>query len=90
MMKENYNAMLKVYKGVNINIQLLKEKFAASLIAVATLLKEDVTNHLSKHLRMKFRLLIGMMKEDYIEYKNQNILMEYHLVQFYIIYQKII
>lgn len=32
-----------------------KEKFADSLIAVSTLLKEDIINHPSKHFRKKFR-----------------------------------
>lgn len=32
-----------------------KEKFADSLIAVATLLKENITNHPSSHFRKKFR-----------------------------------
>lgn len=31
-----------------------QEKFADDLIAVATLLKEDITNHPSKHFRKKF------------------------------------
>lgn len=38
-----------------------QEKFADSLIAVATLLKEDITNHPSKHFRKKFRQYLSAL-----------------------------
>lgn len=67
---------------------IMKEKFADSLIAVATLLKEDVTNHLSKHLRMKFRLYLRALnywnqqlqytEEDIINLMVKYLTAEYH------------
>lgn len=39
-----------------------KIKFADSLIAVSTLLKEDILNHPSKHFRKKFRQYLNIMK----------------------------
>ena len=45
-----------------INIDSIeKEKFADSLIAVSTLLKEDIINHPSKHFRKKFRLYFNAL-----------------------------
>lgn len=67
---------------------IVKEKFADSLVAVATLLKEDVTNHISKHLRMKFRLYLRALnywnqqlqysEEDIIDLMVKYLTAEYH------------
>lgn len=67
---------------------IMKEKFADSLVAVATLLKEDITNHRSKHLRMKFNQYLRVLnywnqqlqytEEDIINLMVKYLTAEYH------------
>lgn len=54
---------------------IMKEKFADSLVAVATLLKEDITNHTSKHLRMKFRQYLRVLNywNEQLQYTNEDV-----------------
>lgn len=47
---------------------VMQEKFADSLIAVATLLKEDIINHKSRHFRKKFRIFVSALN-----YRNKQI-----------------
>lgn len=54
---------------------IMKEKFADALVAVAILLKEDVTNHSSKHLRMKFRQYLRVLNywNEQLQYPNEDV-----------------
>ena len=54
---------------------IMKEKFADSLVAVATLLKENVTNHRSKHLRMKFRQYLRALNywNEQLQYADEDV-----------------
>lgn len=55
---------------------IMKEKFADSLVAVATLLKEDITNHRSKHLRMKFNQYLRVLNywNEQLQYTEEDII----------------
>ena len=54
---------------------ITKEKFADSLIAVATLLKEDITNNKSKHLRKKFKQYKQALNywNEQLQYTNEDL-----------------
>lgn len=66
---------------------IAKLKYADALIAVSTLLQEDITNHPSKHFRKKFRQylnaliywknLVDISDEETIKYANKYIELEY-------------
>jgi len=66
-----------------------KEKFADALIAVSILLKEDITNHQSKHFRKKFRQYLHALYywNDKFQYNTEELVKfiikflnaEYHL-----------
>lgn len=54
---------------------IIKEKFADALVAVATLLKENITNHRSKHLRMKFNQYLRVLNywNEQLQYTNEDV-----------------
>lgn len=54
---------------------IIKEKFADALVAVATLMKENITNHRSKHLRMKFNQYLRVLNywNEQLQYTNEDI-----------------
>lgn len=55
---------------------IMKEKFADSLVAVATLLKEDITNNKSKHLRIKFRQYLRVLDywNERLQYTDEDVI----------------
>lgn len=54
---------------------IIKEKFADALVAVSILLKEDITNHRSKHLRMKFNQYLRVLNywNEQLQYTNEDV-----------------
>ena len=66
---------------ININT-IEQEKFADALIAVSTLLKENITNHHKKTFRQKFRLYLDALyfwneKFQYTNDELTNIIIKY-------------
>ena len=55
---------------------IMKEKFSDSLVAVATLLKEDITNNKSKHLRIKFRQYLRVLDywNERLQYTDEDVI----------------